>query len=196
MELLVLGLVASIGFASYALWSKARSSEQPPRPTPELEPPERTVANLQVGDVVQHLGTDWVVEGVLTLCDAGRGARLYRLVDGAEECFLFAASGPPNADEAEPALLRAAPEVAPELAGGGPPEELELAGHAYRLKARESASVLRTGAVGERRAGDRVRFASYAAGALRLLLLHWGDHVDAFIGERVPTHLLDLLPGR
>jgi hypothetical protein len=196
MELLVLGLVASIGFASYALWSKARSAELP-GPPPELESPERTVGTLQVGDVVQHLGIDWLIEGVLTLSEGG--TRLYRLADGATERFLFAAHGDP-----EPALLSAAPDLADVV--GGAPERFEHAGHFYQLKVRETAAVLREGSLrrdappGARHAtsneGNRVGLAAYAAGALRLIVLHWADHSDAFVGERVPAHLLEFLPGK
>src|SRR4051812_46655919 len=103
MELLVLGLVASIGFASYAWWSKARAAELSGTTPPELEAADRTVGTLQVGDIVQHLGTDWLVEGVLTLSEDGHGTRLYRLADGADERFLFAGHAEP-----EPALLSAA----------------------------------------------------------------------------------------
>jgi hypothetical protein len=53
-----------------------------------------------------------------------------------------------------------------------------------------------SGTVGDRRAGHRVTLAQYAAGAARLLVLHWTDDTDAFVGERVPLHLLDFLPGR
>ncbi len=188
MELIVLGLVASIGFAGYAWWSKARAAEL--TTPPELEAPERTVGTLQVGDIVQHLGTDWLVEGVLTLSDDGRGTRLYRLADGALERFLFAGHAEPEA-----ALLAAAPGVQVE----GAPERVEHDGQSYQLKTRESAAVLREGTVGERRAlnaGSRVGVAAYTAGALRLVVLSWADQCDAFVGERVPTHLLEFLPGK
>ena len=74
---MVLGLVATIGFASYALWSKSRQAdERPASPPPLLDAPERTPQTLQVGDVVQHLGTDYLVEGALAFSDDGRAARL------------------------------------------------------------------------------------------------------------------------
>src|SRR5262249_7364950 len=59
MELLVLGLVATIGFASYALWSRAQTSGGPEG---GAGAGERSLVNLQVGDVVQHLGSDYLVE--------------------------------------------------------------------------------------------------------------------------------------
>jgi hypothetical protein len=189
MELIVLGLVAGIGIASYALWSRARASDAPLSP-PELESGDRTVATLQVGDIVQHLGTDWIVEGCLQLADDSRSLHLYRLVDGAAERYLFV-----SANEPDPSLLSAAPELRLE----GSPESLEHAGQAYTLRARATGNAIRSGVVGTRRQnpfGERMGLVEYAAGALRLVVLHWGDRSDAFLGERVATHLLELLPSK
>ena len=89
MELLVLGLVATIGFASYALWSRTQAAA--PEGEGDLKRGERTPSNMQVGDIVQHLGTDFLVEGSLTLAEedaaAGPGPRLYRMVDGGVNAF-------------------------------------------------------------------------------------------------------------
>jgi hypothetical protein len=186
MELLLLGLVAGLGFVSYSWWSKGRAGEALP---PALPARERTLATLQVGDVVQHLGTDWLVEGVLTLSAAGKPAQLYRLQDGAEVRFLF--TGIERGSEGA-ALLRPAPEAT----GLGTPERLEVGGHAYHQTARASAAVLRAGSVGARRAGKRVEVASYAAGLSRVVLLAWDDEVEAFQGEQAPESDFELLPGR
>jgi Domain of unknown function (DUF4178) len=187
MELLVLGLVATVGFASYALWSKARQSEEEASVPAAglLDAPDRTLGTLQPGDVVQHLGTDWLVDGVLTFAEDGRGARLYRLADGAAQRFLFTAPG-----DADPLLLAARP-----LPVDGVPESLLVDGYTYVLKARLAAAVLRAGAGFERRTGERVAAVVYTAGAARVFLLHWTDRCDCFIGERVGANLLELLPG-
>ena len=92
---ILLGLMASIGLASYALWSKSRPGELPegPRGAPlALEAAERTCATLEPGDIVQRLGTDWLVRARSDLPSAG-GQRLYRLSDGNAERFLHVASG-------------------------------------------------------------------------------------------------------
>ena len=186
MELLVLGLVATIGFASYALWSKARADETPTPPLPELESHERTLQTLQVSDVVEHLGGDWLVEGVLQLSEEGRAARLYRLADGAAERYLFAAG-----DEGDPLWLEKTA-----ISVEGTPETLLYAGDTYSLKTRASGAVVRAGTVGDRRGGERLTVVEYAAGASRLLLLAWTDRGEVFAGERASAHLFDLLPGK
>jgi hypothetical protein len=187
MELLVLGLVATIGFASYALWSRARASDEGPRQLPRATE-ERTAANLQVGDVLQHLGIDWMVEGVLTFSeeDTGPGARLCRLSDGGRERYLFVVGGELHlVDEAT-------------LSVDGPPSDsLEHDGRHYRVRRVVRALALRVGTVGERRAGGRVTLRVYAgAGTDRLILVEWSDHLDGFVGERVADHLFEVLPGK
>jgi hypothetical protein len=181
MELLVLGLVATIGLASYALWQKGRTDE------PQAPGEERTPANLQVGDVVQHLGTDYVVEGGLVFAEeaAGPGPRLYRLVDGSHTRYLYAAGG-------DPLLLD---EASLELSSP-PSDSLEHDRRHFRIREVVHATALRTGVVGQRRADGRVTVRSYAAGVAHLVLLEWADHLDAFIGERVAAHLIEVLPAK
>jgi hypothetical protein len=217
MEFLLLGLVAGIGFASYALWSQLRATpgEEPPRlreksPTDDAvkgalpAPVDRTPMTLQVGDIVQHLGTDYLVEGALTFSEGARGTRLYRLMDGAAERYLYAAP-PPE----EPLLLERA-------AGEGPIGEPDSFTHSdviYRLTARALAAAIGVGALGAsasrarpapdnqvaaaRSSFDQIRILLYsgAAGA-RLLALDWGSHVELYVGTRVLPHALEILPGR
>jgi hypothetical protein len=191
MELLVLGLVAGIGFASYALWHKARKDEGDAQQAERkrlLPPVERSPTTLQVGDVVQHLGSDFLVEGVVTLSEDGRGARLYRLFEDAGERFLYAKTG-----GADPLLLAPAT-VAVE---GDPPELLAHAGASYRQSARVQASAIRVGQLGARKHADRVRLFEYAGpGPQRLLLVDWGDRVESFAGERILASALEILPAR
>jgi hypothetical protein len=195
MELLLLGMVAGIGFASLALWQKARreedeaASERRKRLT---APVERTPTTIQVGDVVQHLGSDYVVEGVITLSEDGRGARLYRMFEDSGERFLYAKTG-----NAEPLLLKPAPDLSLADAGGTPPELLMHERASFRQTARVQASVIRVGQLGARKATDRVHLYEYAGpGPSRLLLLDWGERVEAFSGERIAAHSLEILPAR
>ncbi|MDB4970783.1 MAG: hypothetical protein JWN44_6472 [Myxococcales bacterium] len=191
MELLVLGLVAGISFASYALWHKGRKDERddPGADRKRLLPAvDRSPTTLQVGDVVQHLGSDYLVEGVVTLSEDGRGARLYRLFEDAGERFLYAKAG-----GSDPLLL--APVMVP--IEGDPPEILAHGGASYRQTSRVQASAIRVGQLGARKHADRVRVFEYAGpGPQRLLLVDWGDRVESFAGERVLASALEILPAR
>jgi hypothetical protein len=195
MELLLLGMVAGIGFASFALWQKARKEEDQAaaqRRKRLSAPVDRTPTTIQVGDVVQHLGSDYVVEGVMTLSEDGRGARLYRMFEDGGESFLYAKTG-----TADPLLLKPAPELSLADLGGAPPETLTHARASFRQTARVQASVIRVGQLGARKATDRVHLYEYAGpGPSRLLLLDWGERVEAFAGERVAAHSLEILPSR
>jgi hypothetical protein len=191
MELLVLGLVAGIGFASYALWHKARKDEGDTLAAERkrlMAPVERSPTTIQVGDVVQHLGSDFLVEGIVTFSEDGRGARLYRLFDDGGERFLYAKAG-----GSDPLLL--APTTV--TVDGDPPESLQHAGGAYRQTARAQASAIRVGQLGTRKHGDRVRVFEYAGpGPARLLVVDWGDKLEAFAGERILASSLEILPAR
>jgi hypothetical protein len=191
MELLVLGLVAGIGFASYALWHRARKDEGEARAAERkrlMAPAERSPTTIQVGDVVQHLGSDFLVEGIVTLSEDGRGSRLYRLFDDDGERFLYAKAG-----GADPLLL--SPAVVP--VEGDPPERLVHRGASYRQSARVRASAIRVGQLGTRKHADRVRVFEYAGpGPQRLLMVDWGDRVEAFAGERILASALEILPAR
>lgn len=195
MELVVLGLVAGIGFASYALWHKARKDEVDLTAERKrlMAPPgeDRSPTTIQIGDVVQHLGSDFLVEGIVTFSEDGRGARLYRLFGDGGERFLYAKAGGSDPLLLSPAALGAEPSA------GEPPESLQHAGGAYRQTSRAHASAIRVGQLGARKHGDRVRLFEYAGpGPARLLVVDWGDQLEAFGGERVLASALEILPAR
>ena len=137
---------------------------------------------------MQHLGSDFLVEGVVTFSEDGRGARLYRLFEDRGERFLYAKAG-----GSDPLLL--AP--AAFSVDGDPPESLRHAGGAYRQTARAQASAIRVGQLGARKHGDRVRVFEYAGpGPARMLVVDWGDKLEAFAGERILASAIEILPAR
>ncbi len=189
MELLFLGVLATMGFASWALF---RRSTQ----TPALPSGERTLQTLQVGDVVQHLGRDYLVEGARVSLGANPGAQaeleerahLYRLDRSTGKIVYLWHTG-----DADPGFLHARPNDRFDP----PTDALELDGTLYHRRATRELTALRSGDIGLRRVGGHVTVRLYASGeGLLLLLLGWGDTTDAFAGKRVAAHLIDLLPGR
>ncbi len=193
MELIILAVVAGLSFASYALWRQARSGgdgkslDEKPR-THLLTDGERTIHTVQPGDVVSHLSTDYLVEGVLSLDDDGRQTRLYRLADGARVRWLGARPG-----DDHPFLLDEATDLAIEPNG---PQEIVHRGMPFRLAARASANATSAGSVGPNRDGARVELWEYVGGgAARILAIAWPARVEAFAGERLEPHFVELLPG-
>lgn len=198
MELVILAIVAGLSFASYAIWKQARGAPDEPAAPGALDGPpgaaalltdgERTIHTMRPGDVVSHLGQDFLVEGVLTFSDDGRVTRLYRLVDGGQERWLGARPG-----DDSPLLLDEAADFAVEANG---PEAITRGGLPFRLAHRESALCAAAGAVGGEREGGRAQLYEYVgAGTARILALVWPGRVDTFAGERVARHFVDILPG-
>lgn len=203
MELFVLGIVAGLSFLSYALWWRSRTASldealEQERAAARLASAEPSLHSLRPGDVVCHLGTDYLVEGVLSLDDAGRVTRLYRIADGAAVRWLAVRPG-----TAPPLVLD---EVRGLSLGGdlSAPDELVHSGTAYRLATRTSTHVDQSGILGAFGSGpgdrtsapERAWLYEYvASGARRLLALTWSGHAEAFAGEPVPARTLELLPG-
>jgi hypothetical protein len=182
MELLLLGLVAGIGVISYSLLQRERTFSRP-------RPLERTLATLQVGDVVQCVGGDYLVEAAFLLMDEGRAGRLYRLTEGRQELFLFL-----SVPSAEPLLLERSSVPVPE----GRPPSLESGGERYRLFARHRRAVL---GVGDMRLGagrDHVTILEYAGAASgRLLLFDWeGEKFDLLEGRVALPQSFEVLSRR
>jgi hypothetical protein len=196
MELVILAIVAGLSFATWALWKQGRAAERESQKALDAKAPvlalpegDRTIHNLQPGDIVTHLGTDYLVEGALTLNDDGRVTRLYRLADGARTRWLAARPG-----DDSPLFLEQSPDVTVDANG---PESIECRGLPYRLAARESPVATAAGSVGARPAPGRVQLLEYVgAGAGRILALVAGATVDAWAGERIAPHFVELLPGR
>ena len=195
---MILAVVAGLSFATYAIWKQARGAAEgpaePPRisgrqPLPALSDGERTIHTLRPGDIVSHLGTDYLVEGVLSLSDDGRVTRLYRMIDGARVRWLGARPG----DES-PLVLDEPEDLTIEANG---PESLLHHGLPFRLAHRESVLCTALGAVGAGRGGGGpAQLFEYAGGgAARVLAVVSAGRVDAFAGERVAPHFVELLPG-
>ena len=195
MELIVLGVVAGLSFLSYALWKRSRTEGtqealEGDRVIARLAGAEPSIHTLRPGDVVSHLQTDYVVEGVLSLDDDGRITRLYRMADGGRVRWLGVKPG-----AEEPLFLDEVTglEMGVEVSA---PDQLTHAGAPYRLAARASARVNTSGSVGPNPPGARAFFYEYAgAGARRLFALASDGRTNAYEGEPVATGMIEILPG-
>ena len=66
MTLLIwLGVIVIVAGGAYLLVLQQRGALSGSK-SKELPSLKRNVFNLQIGDIVQHMGIDWVVEGILT----------------------------------------------------------------------------------------------------------------------------------
>lgn len=188
MEFLLLALAATISVTSLLLWSKARRAEEAePKPL-ALPALDRTPLTAQVGDIIEHLDRDWLVEGALAFSESPRSARLCRLIDGAEERFLYAREHEPDAVW----LLAAVVDLTSDRA-----EQLVHEGEPLRLERRWHAAVLSAGKLGRRTIEAELTIYEYTASTGRFLLaLDGATRASAFFGERLLPHAIEILPGR
>ena len=187
LELAFLFLAASVSAASLLLWSRSRRQQEAAAQL-ALPSADRTALTLQIGDVVEHLDRDYLVEGALLLSESPRAARLCRLTDGAAERFLYATTH----GDGEAWLLKPM-DRAPETRA----EELTHEGERLRLDRRWHAAALGAGKIGQRSFDAEVDVFEYVAPTGRVLLVLDGSGKgSAFSGERLLPHTLEFLPGR
>lgn len=209
MEIIVFGVVAAVSFLSYSLWRRSRAEGLTDALVEEraargLTAGEPSLAALRLGDIVSHLTTDYVVEGVVSLDDEGRITRLYRLADASQVRWLGVRPG-----VAEPLFLSEMPAFGVSLEASAP-EQLSHGGAPYRLTTRASARVNQSGSGLPTTATatstvttaaavaplERAWLYEYAGiGARRILAIAGRGRTDAFEGESVPIAMLDILPG-
>lgn len=149
---------------------------------------ERTVFTLEVGDIVQYMGTDWVVEGKLMYDDQGYSWLEYLLQDGNRRQWLSVEED----DVVEVALL----EVTTALeVGTNPPPELTFDNETYRHKGSGIAQMTRKGSTLNRNA-ERCQYFDYQGPDHKILSIeNWDGDIEVTIGQKIHPSVLTLLPG-
>jgi hypothetical protein len=156
--------------------------------TRNLPPQERTVFTLEVGDIVQYMGTDWVVEGRL---DYQVGEYIwyeYLLQDGERIHWLSVDED----DRVEVALLEPTNQLD---FSGTPPKQLTFAGETYQCVDSGIASMTRIGTTLHRGA-ERCRYFDYEGSNPNVLSIEeWDGRMEVTVGQRINPRMLTLLPG-
>ena len=194
MELLVLGLVAGIGFASYALWHKARkdegdalTAEQKRLAPPSSARPRRSRSATSCSTSAPTFSSRAWSPSARTA--AARAST-------ASSTTATSASSTPRPAAPIRCCWRPPP-TAPTRATAIRRRACAHAGGAYRQTARAQASAIRVGQLGARKHSDRVRVFEYAGpGPARMLVVDWGDKLEAFAGERILASAIEILPAR
>ncbi|MEQ9368547.1 MAG: DUF4178 domain-containing protein [Coleofasciculus chthonoplastes F3-SA18-01] len=149
---------------------------------------ERTVFTLEVGDIVQYMGTDWVVEGKLTYNVGDYAWYEYLLQDGERICWLSVDED----DRVEVALLEPTQQL--EMSGE-PPKQLTFGGEIYRCVESGVAQMTRTGTTLHRTA-ERCRYFDYEGENNKVLSIEeWDGDIEVTVGELINPRMLTLLPG-
>ena len=166
-----------------------------PKGRPELAPvaPDYPLAGdvraLTVGDVVNHEGADFIVDGTLRFEQGGFVWQEHLLVDGGRRMWLSVE------DDEGLELCEWTRARFPGLEPG--PNSLEHEGVRYELEERGSAAYTSEGRTGAPPSG-RAEFADYVAGDRRLSFERYGSSGDweVSVGRVVPDGALDIFPAR
>jgi hypothetical protein len=158
---------------------------------------ERTVFTLEIGDIVQYMDTDWVVEGRLTYEDDGYSWFEYLLQNGDSPIGDSFAShirwlSVDEDDRVEVFLLE--PNNQLEVSKE-PPKQLTFEGETYRCVESGIATMTRIGTT-LRRTAERCRYFDYEGAENRVISLEdWNGDIEVTVGQRINPRMLTLLPG-
>lgn len=154
----------------------------------ELPSLKRNIFNMQIGDIVQHMGIDWVVEGKLTYAVDKYTWFEYMLQDGDEIRWLLVDED----DTVEVALLETNNQLD---VSQTPPRQLNFAGDNYQCVDSGVASMTRVGTI-QRRAAAHCEYYDYQGSGNNVLSIEvWDGETEVTIGQRINPRTLTILPG-
>ncbi len=189
MTLLIwLGVIVIVAGGAYLLVLQQRGTLPGSKPK-ELPSLKRNVFNLQIGDIVQHMGIDWVVEGKLTYTVDEYFWCEYMLQDDDEIRWLSVDED----DTVEVALLEASDRL--DVSQTPPPRQLNFADENYKCVDSGVASMTREGTV-QRRTASRCQYFDYDGSGNKVLSIEvWDGETEVTVGHRINPRSLTILPG-
>ncbi len=148
----------------------------------------RTVFTLQIGDIVQYDGADWVVEGRLTFEEAGYSWLEYMLQDGDRVRWLSVEED----DRVEVCWMETAANLD---ISGKPPAKISHNGITYQQSEQGVAKMQRIGTTMNKQAQICRYFEYEAANDQVLSVEDWNGDLEISVGQRIRPSSLTLLPG-
>lgn len=182
-----LGIIAIvlIGLFFVVKQRHALPAKEDPKALPSLD---RNIFTLQIGDIVQFEGADWVVEGRLTFDDSGYTWFEYMLQDGDEIRWLSVEED----DRVEVCWMETVSNLD---VSSKPPERITHNGITYEQTEIGIAKMERIGTTMNKQA-QICRYYDYgAADDQRLSVENWNDDIEVSVGRRIHPSSLTLLPG-
>jgi len=177
--------IAIVGAIIVIRQRSALPGRKEPKALPELR---RTVFNLQLGDIVQYQGSDWVVEGQLTFNDSGYTWMEYMLQDGDMIRWLSVEED----DRVEVCWMETASNLD---ISGKPPDRITHNGITYELDETGVAQMQRVGTTLNKQAQTCRYFDYVAANDQMLSVEDWNGDLEISVGRRIRPNSLTLLPG-
>lgn len=190
MTLLIwLGVIVIVAGGAYLLVLQQRDALPGSKPKKELPSLKRNIFNLQIGDIVQHMGIDWVIEGKLTYTVDEYSWFEYMLQDNNEIRWLSVDED----DMVEVALLEATDRL--DISETPPPKKLTFADENYKCVDSGVASMTREGTV-QRRKASRCQYFDYEGSNDKVLSIElWDGETEVTVGNKINPRSLTILPG-
>lgn len=186
----IIGLIV-VGIVIYVFTQeqpRLKGKENQQLPSKKRNPSECSIFNLEIGDIIQHLGIDWVVEGKLTYKVGAYSWFEYLLQDDEKIAWLSVEED----DIVEVALLEPTNQLD---ISNIPPQELNLAGEVYKLEDSGTARMTRTGLT-MRRTAEKCEYFDYEGSGKKVLSIEiWDGDIEVSIGEKISPRSLTILPG-
>ncbi|BAZ10186.1 hypothetical protein NIES4071_20000 [Calothrix sp. NIES-4071] len=182
-----LGIIAVSAAIIYTQRQQILKLLKPTTSTKTLAPINRTIFDLEIGDIVQHMAIDWVVEGRLTYQVGAYYWYEYLLQDKDKIAWLSVEED----DRVEVALLQ----PTNQLDVSNPPPELNFAGETYTCIDSGQARMTRTGLTMKRTA-EKCQYFDYESADGQVLSIEvWDGDIEVSVGEKISPRSLTILPG-
>ncbi len=188
-QLVWLGIIIIVAVGVYLLVLQQRGGLSSGSKHKQLPSLKRNIFNLQIGDIVQHMGIDWVVEGKLTYRVGEYSWFEYMLQDNNEIRWLSVDED----DTVEVALLETTNQLD---VSQSPPSQLTFADENYKCVDSGVASMTREGTV-QRRTAQTCKYFDYEGynGDKVLSIEIWDGEIEVTVGYRINPRSLTILPG-
>ena len=188
LALLWLGVIVIIAVAATLFVLQQRGVILAGKKSKELPSLERNIFNLQIGDIVQYMGRDWVVEGKLNYNVGGYIWFEYLLQDHNDIRWLSVDED----DRVEVAFLEPTDRLE---VSKNPPKQLTFADETYHCVDSGMAKMTRIGTT-LRKTAERCEYFDYRGTDDNVLSIEiWDGEVEVTVGYQINPRSLTLLPG-
>jgi len=189
MFLITLLVIIALIILGVYLFLRQRG-ESPANETEENNAPEnRTIFNLQLGDIIEYYGRDSVVEGKLVYEEDGFTWFEYLLQDQQDIRWLSVEED----DRVELSLLQPTRNLD---IPRNPPNPITFEGETYRCVDSGVAKMEREGSVLNRKA-EQCRYFDYESEEGKLLSIEdWNGEIEVTYGEEISPGDISILPGQ
>ena len=156
----------------------------------KLPPVEKNLFNLDIGDIVQHEGIDWFVEGKLIYNTGSYNWFEYLLREDDNILWLSIEED----DYVEVSLLRES-DITINLSNEKPPKTITYEDTSYKQTDSGTATINRLGNTLNRE-GQSCKYFDYKGGEDgRLSVEIWDGEIEVTVGNRINPRMLNFLPG-